>query len=89
LPERNVYDSTLETSEPRTGTARQSGRNSGSAAAGLARGKSREYHPEPLKGRLRGLYKLREGDYRIVYEILRRERVIIVHLIGHRREIYE
>ena len=46
-------------------------------------------NPEPLKGRLRGLYKLREGDYRVAYEILRRERVIIVHLIGHRREIYK
>jgi len=46
-------------------------------------------NPEPLKGRLRGLYKLREGDYRIAYEILRREHVIIVHLIGHRREIYK
>jgi len=45
--------------------------------------------PEPLKGRLRGFYKLREGDYRIVYEILREERVILVHLIGHRREIYK
>jgi mRNA interferase RelE/StbE len=37
-------------------------------------------NPEPLKGRLRGLYKLREGDYRIAYEILRHERLIIVHL---------
>jgi mRNA interferase RelE/StbE len=46
-------------------------------------------NPEPLKGRLRGLYKLREGDYRIGYEILRGERVIIIHLIGHRREIYK
>jgi mRNA interferase RelE/StbE len=46
-------------------------------------------NPEPLKGRLRGLYKLREGDYRIAYEILRSERLIIVHLIGHRREIYK
>ncbi len=45
--------------------------------------------PEPLKGRLRGLYKLCEGDYRVAYEILRGERVIIVHLIGHRREIYK
>jgi mRNA interferase RelE/StbE len=45
--------------------------------------------PEPLKGRLRGLYKVREGDYRIAYEILQGERVIIVHLIGHRRDIYK
>lgn len=45
--------------------------------------------PEPLKGPLRGLYKIREGDYRIAYEILRGERVIIIHIIGHRREIYK
>ena len=45
--------------------------------------------PEPLKGRLRGLYKVRERDYRIAYEILQSERVIIVHLIGYRREIYK
>jgi mRNA interferase RelE/StbE len=48
-----------------------------------------DINPEPLKGRLRGLYKLREGDYRVAYEILRRERLIIVHFIGHRREIYK
>ena len=44
---------------------------------------------EPLKGRLQGLYKLREGDYRIAYEIVRGERLILVHLIGHRGEIYK
>jgi len=38
---------------------------------------------------LRGLYKLREGDYRIAYEIFKAESLIIVHLIGHRREIYK
>jgi mRNA interferase RelE/StbE len=46
-------------------------------------------NPEPLKGHLQGLYKLREGDYRIAYEILRGESLIMVHLIGHRREIYK
>ena len=45
--------------------------------------------PEPLKGRLRGLYKLREGDYRIAYEVFKGERLIVVHLIGHRRQIYK
>jgi mRNA interferase RelE/StbE len=44
--------------------------------------------PQPLKGDLSGLYKLREGDYRIIYEIIREENVIIIHSIGHRREIY-
>jgi mRNA interferase RelE/StbE len=45
--------------------------------------------PEPLKGEFSGLYKLRQGDYRIIYEILRSEETIVVHLIGHRREVYE
>ena len=43
---------------------------------------------DPLAGDLAGLYKLRVGNYRIVYEILRSEQVVVVHLIGHRREIY-
>ena len=44
---------------------------------------------EPLKGEFSGLYKLREGDYRIAYEVLRSEKTIVVHLIGHRREVYK
>jgi mRNA interferase RelE/StbE len=44
--------------------------------------------PETLSGDLRGLYKLRAGDYRIVYEILRDEQTIVIHLVGHRRDIY-
>jgi len=43
----------------------------------------------PLKGELRGLYKLREGSHRIIFEVLRSENTIIVHAIGHRREIYK
>lgn len=43
----------------------------------------------PLKGELRGLHKLREGSHRIIFEILRSEKTIIVHAIGHRREIYK
>ena len=45
--------------------------------------------PKALKGELTGLCKLREGDYRIIYEIVRKEKVIIIHSIGHRREIYQ
>lgn len=45
-------------------------------------------NPEALSGELAGFFKLRSGDYRIIYEILRHDRVIIVHRIGHRREIY-
>jgi mRNA interferase RelE/StbE len=47
-----------------------------------------ELRPEPLTGSLAGLYKLRAGDYRILYELLREERTIVVHAIGHRRDIY-
>ncbi len=43
----------------------------------------------PLKGGLHGLYKLREGAYRIIFEIVRSERVIIIHSIGHRQDIYK
>lgn len=43
---------------------------------------------EALTGDLEGLFKLRVGDYRIIYELIHEERLIIIHTIGHRREIY-
>jgi mRNA interferase RelE/StbE len=42
----------------------------------------------PLKGDLSGLYKIREGSYRIIFEILKNEQTIVIHSIGHRRDIY-
>jgi len=44
---------------------------------------------ETLTGKLSGLFKLRLGDYRIVYEPDREHKAIIVHMVGHRREIYK
>lgn len=44
--------------------------------------------PQPLSGDLSDLYKLRVGDYRVIYEILAGEQTIVIHAIGHRREIY-
>jgi mRNA interferase RelE/StbE len=41
---------------------------------------------EPLRRTLKGYWKLRVGDYRIVYKVTGK-RVIILR-IGHRREIY-
>jgi len=35
----------------------------------------------PLKGELSGLYKLRDSSYRVIFEILRNEHIIIVHSI--------
>jgi mRNA interferase RelE/StbE len=43
---------------------------------------------EALSGDLAGLYKLRVGDYRVIYEVLANEKALVVHAIGHRRHIY-
>ena len=34
------------------------------------------------------LYRIRVGDYRIVYEVDREARQITVHYVRHRREVY-
>jgi mRNA interferase RelE/StbE len=34
------------------------------------------------------LYRIRVGDYRIIYEVNTEARVIIVHYVRHRREAY-
>ena len=47
-----------------------------------------DIRPEPITGDLAGFYKFRVGDYRIMYEILHAENVIVIHQIGHRRDIY-
>ncbi len=45
--------------------------------------------PESLRGRQwRGVLKLRVGDYRILYTASRGRRLLTIHLVGHRREIY-
>lgn len=41
---------------------------------------------EPLRRTLKGYWKLRVGDYRIIYKIT--GRVVTVLRIGHRREVY-
>lgn len=42
---------------------------------------------EPLRRTLKGYWKLRVGDYRVVYKI--EERTVLIFRIGHRREIYD
>lgn len=42
--------------------------------------------PEPLTGPWRGLYKLRVGDFRILYTF--GDGKIVVRLAGHRRDVY-
>ena len=45
--------------------------------------------PLPLKGNLRGFYKLRVGNWRVVYEVDRDRLEITVHFVGHRSQIYK
>jgi mRNA interferase RelE/StbE len=44
--------------------------------------------PQALTGDMKGLFKLRVGDYRVIYSINQSEKLITIHLIGHRRQIY-
>ena len=36
----------------------------------------------------RSAWRIRQGDYRVVYEIVEAERRIVIVKIGHRREVY-
>ncbi len=42
-----------------------------------------------LKGRMKGLWRYRVGDYRIISQIQDENILILVVRIGHRRDIYE
>ena len=42
---------------------------------------------KPLRSPLNGLFKLRVGDYRVVFEL--RRNIIQVLIIGHRRDVYQ
>ena len=41
-----------------------------------------------LKGELRGLRRIRVGDYRLLYEVRERDLVVLVLRAAHRREAY-
>lgn len=43
--------------------------------------------PEPLSGEFKGTYKLRVGDWRVIYTV--EGNVMIIQSVGHRREIYK
>lgn len=42
----------------------------------------------PLKGVLKGKYKFRVGDHRILYLILKEDGVVVIINIGHRKDVY-
>ena len=47
------------------------------------------YAGEPLRGRCRGLWKLRIGVLRIVYHPLPEECTVSVEAVGYRENVYE
>jgi mRNA interferase RelE/StbE len=47
-----------------------------------------ELTPQALSADLSGLFKLRIGDYRVIYSFDTEARLITIHKIGHRRDIY-
>jgi mRNA interferase RelE/StbE len=43
---------------------------------------------KPLVGELEGLHSARRGSYRIIYEIIEDETVVLIHRVQHRRDVY-
>ena len=48
---------------------------------------SPEKYGLPLRNTLKGYWKIRVGDYRVVYQI--KEKAIVVKAIMHRKDIYK
>jgi mRNA interferase RelE/StbE len=44
---------------------------------------------KPLQYSLKGLRRLRVGDYRIIFKIEEEEKTVLIVKVGHRREVYE
>lgn len=47
-----------------------------------------QINPQSLTADLAGLFKLRVGDYRVIYEFKREEEIIFIDRVRHRREVY-
>ena len=43
----------------------------------------------PLRRSLLGFFKLRVGNYRIIYKIEKKEVIVLVISVGHRKEVYK
>lgn len=46
------------------------------------------YQGKPLKGAQRGCYSLREGDFRLIYEVFPERRAVLLVRVGDRKEVY-
>jgi mRNA interferase RelE/StbE len=48
-----------------------------------------QINPQSLTADLSGFFKLRIGDYRVIYEFEREAKIIFIDRIRHRREVYD
>jgi mRNA interferase RelE/StbE len=48
--------------------------------------KTNSYAGKLLRGELKGIYSLRIGDYRVLYQI--KGNVILLLVVGHRKRVY-
>ncbi len=46
------------------------------------------FQGRPLKGSKRGCYSLREGDFRVIYEVFSERRAVLVIHVGDRKDVY-
>ena len=44
---------------------------------------------KPLTGNLSGLWSLRIGDYRAIYQVFQNKMLILLLKLGHRKQIYD
>ena len=47
-----------------------------------------QHYGKPLRYSLKGHRRLRVGDWRVVYRIVARDRMVIILIICHRKEVY-
>lgn len=47
-----------------------------------------DVNPQALSANLSGLFKLRVGDYRVIYSLATQAKRLTIHKVGHRRDIY-
>jgi mRNA interferase RelE/StbE len=45
--------------------------------------------PLPLTSDFKNMYKLRVGDWRAIYTVDMREKILKIHMVGHRRDVYK
>ncbi|MGB9740396.1 MAG: type II toxin-antitoxin system RelE family toxin [Candidatus Bathyarchaeia archaeon] len=48
--------------------------------------KTNPYVGKPLRGEWKGVYSLRVGDYRVLYQVKKNEVFLLV--VGHRKRVY-